>query len=97
MLTVGVIPDRVFPRPPVPGLSLVLGPIAAGGMMHALGRAQAANGRTGSRLATFWGGALFAVTSSLVRLLLLAECGQGLSAAMRRIGQRHRYEASRLR
>ncbi|HET9495751.1 MAG TPA: hypothetical protein VFR15_16115 [Chloroflexia bacterium] len=72
-LTVWVIPHRVLPRPPVPGLSLILGPVAAGGMMHLLGRVQAANGRSGSRLATFWGGALFAFSFSVARLLLLAE------------------------
>lgn len=72
-LTVWVVPHRVLPRPPMSGLSLILGPAAAGGMMHLLGRVQAANGRSGSRLATFWGGALFAFSFSLARLLLLGE------------------------
>lgn len=72
-LAVWVVPHRVLPRSPVPGLSLILGPAAAGGMMHLFGRVQAANGRSGSRLATFWGGALFAFSFSLSRLLLLAE------------------------
>lgn len=67
------IPQRVLPRPPVPGLSLLIGPLVAGTAMHFLGRAERRNGRAGSRLATFWGGALFAFCFSLARLLLLSE------------------------
>jgi hypothetical protein len=72
-LTAWLVPHRVLPRPPVAGLSLVIGPIAVGGAMHLLGRAESKHGRARSRLATFWGGALFAFSFSLVRFLLLPE------------------------
>ena len=72
-LTAWLVPHRVLPRPPVAGLSLVLGPLAVGGVMHLVGRVEVRNDRAPSRLATFWGGALFAFSFSLARLLLLPE------------------------
>ena len=72
-LAAWMIPNRLLPRPPLPGLSLLLGPLAAGSVMHFWGRAASRNGRAASRLATFWGGALFAFSFALTRLLLLPD------------------------
>ncbi|MES2521380.1 MAG: hypothetical protein V4617_01690 [Gemmatimonadota bacterium] len=66
-----IVPVRIMPRPVVPGLSLVLGPVLAGGCMHAYGRWRKSRGKTASRLATFPGGALFAFGFALARFLLL--------------------------
>lgn len=66
-----VVPRRILPPPAVPGLSLVLSPLAAGVAMHGLGRWRRASGHHPSRLATFWGGAVFALGMAVSRFVLL--------------------------
>src|SRR5215468_2079195 len=62
-----LLPRRVLPRSPVPGLGLLVSPLLAGGIMRALGDWRRARGGDPSLLATFWGGALFAFAVAVVR------------------------------
>lgn len=62
--TVAVLPRRILPEGPVPGLALLLSPIGTGLVMRAYGRRVEARGREPSPLATFWGGAAFAFSAS---------------------------------
>ena len=62
-------PDRLFPPGPIPGLSLFVGPLAVGVAMHAWGRYRRAKGRGTTSLATFFGGAAFALGTAVVRFL----------------------------
>ena len=59
-------------RATLPGLSLVLAPLAAGGAMYLLGEGLRTLGRNPSRLATFYGGAIFASAMALVRWRLIS-------------------------
>ena len=61
------VPKPVLSQTPVPGLSLVLSPLLAGTSMMALGRWRRSKGRNATRLATFFGGALFAFALAFVR------------------------------
>jgi len=60
-------PARVVSVPLVPGASLLLGPLAAGAAMEAWGRYRRASGRATSNLATWYGGAAFALGIAIVR------------------------------
>jgi len=62
-----LLPRRVLPRSPVPGLGLLVSPLLAGGIMRALGDWRRARGGDPTLLATFWGGALFAFAVAVVR------------------------------
>lgn len=64
-----MIPERILPRPAVPGISLFLSPLLAGLVMKRFGDWQRDKGRQPTVLASFWGGALFAFSMSLVRWL----------------------------
>lgn len=64
-------PARVLPKSPVPGLSLVVGPLACGALLAWLGKRRRAAGRFTTPLATFWGGASFAAALALTRFLLV--------------------------
>lgn len=68
-LTLWIHPERLLRAGPVPGLSVVLVPLAGGVVMHAWGRYQRANERTTTNLATFLGGASLLFAYSLVRFL----------------------------
>ena len=68
-LSLLVWPGRIFEPGPVPGLSLLLGPIGAGAAMHAWGAYRRSRGHAVSNLATFTGGAAFALGTALVRFL----------------------------
>ncbi len=62
-------PNRFFRPGPIPGLSLILSPLAAGATMHAWGELRRRSGRVTTNLATFAGGAAFAFGTALVRFL----------------------------
>jgi hypothetical protein len=66
-----VFGSRVIPRPPIPGLSLVLSPIATGIAMHWIGEFWRERGRDRPALFSFRGGALFAFGMALVRFIYL--------------------------
>ena len=68
LLTFG---SRLMPRPLVPGLSLVLSPIATGIAMHRIGEWRVERGRDRPALFSFWGGAIFAFGMALVRYVYL--------------------------
>ena len=69
--TVIVLPSRLVPRMPVPGLSLVLAPLFNGVVMHVYGDWRWRRGGRGSYLATFWGGSLFALAIAAVRFAVV--------------------------
>jgi hypothetical protein len=62
-------PDRVTRSVFFPGLSMLLGPLAAGFAMHAWGQYRLHRGHVTTFLATFYGGAAFALGVAVVRLL----------------------------
>jgi hypothetical protein len=67
-----VMPDRLLPRPQTPGFSLIGGPLFSGYAMHAWGTLRRERGHATSSLATFWGGAAFALGAALGRFVLVA-------------------------
>lgn len=66
-----IFPDRLTGPPPIKGLSLVVSPLLAGMSMHLFGQWRRSRGKDTTRLATFWGGALFALAFAVIRLLML--------------------------
>ena len=62
---------RLVPRPPIPGLSLVLSPIATGIAMHSMGEWWRQRGRDRPALFSFWPSAIFAFGMALVRFVYL--------------------------
>jgi hypothetical protein len=71
--TCWLFPDPLLrPSPRLPGLSLVLAPLATGAAMHALGSWRRRQGGDPTLLATFWGGALFAFAMGAARAVCLA-------------------------
>jgi hypothetical protein len=60
-------PDRFFQPGSIPGVSLVVGPLVAGVAMHAWGAYRKTHGHVTTNLATFLGGAAFALGTALVR------------------------------
>lgn len=66
-----VLPRRLVGTAAVPGLSLVLAPLAAGGVMHFFGAWRRKRGGNPTRLATFWGGASLAFGLALARWLMV--------------------------
>ena len=72
LLSAVVLPDRLLPRPRTPGYSLFLAPLASGYALHAWGTLRRERGYATSPLATFHGGAAFALGSALGRFFLLA-------------------------
>ncbi len=68
LLSAWAIPHQLIgTRAVLPGVSLVLAPLAAGLAMHLLGKRLRNAGQFASDLATFHGGALFAFSMALVR------------------------------
>jgi hypothetical protein len=68
-LSVWLWPSRVVPPAPVPGLSLVFGPLMVGAAMHLWGRFLRERHHATTHLATFTGGAALAFTIALVRFV----------------------------
>jgi hypothetical protein len=66
-----VFGSRVLARPPIPGVSLVLSPIATGIAMHYIGEFWREQGRDRPALFSFWAGAIFAFAMALVRFVYL--------------------------
>ena len=66
-----LLPYRLVQHGPFPGISLVLAPLASGVAMHAFGKYRSAHGHATTNLATFHGGAAFALGASLMRFLWL--------------------------
>ena len=65
-------PGRFLPRAhTIPGLSLVLAPLATGLAMHFFGKWRRERGGAPTRLATYWGGGLFAFGAALARFLMV--------------------------
>jgi hypothetical protein len=64
-------PVRLFSPGPVRGLSVVVTPILNGILMHWYGTWRERRGSERFFLATFWGGAMFGLGVSLVRLLMI--------------------------
>ena len=68
LLSAWLFPHRLMAtRAVLPGVSLLLAPLATGTAMHFLGRLLRRFGRNPSDLATFRGGALFAFAMALIR------------------------------
>lgn len=70
-ISVLVQPRRILPAAPVAGISVVLSPIVAGILMGRYGEWRRSRGSATSLLATFWGGALFALGLASVRFYFL--------------------------
>jgi hypothetical protein len=64
-------PKRLFPVPPVPGLTIWLLPPALGLAMEGVGRWFDARERPRPPLTTFWGAAAFSLGMSAARFLLV--------------------------
>jgi hypothetical protein len=62
-------PARLWKPGPVRGLSLIVGPLCAGGAMQAWGNYRRISGHVTTSLATFAGGAAFAFGMTLVRFI----------------------------
>ncbi len=72
LVSVWLVPHRLIgTRVALPGLSLLLAPIATGYAMHLLGKRLRDLGRYTSNLATFRGGAIFALSMALIRWWLV--------------------------
>jgi hypothetical protein len=68
-VSVWIHPERYLGAGPLPGISLVLAPLAGGVAMHLWGGFRRAHGRATTNLATFLGGASLMFAYALVRLL----------------------------
>jgi hypothetical protein len=65
-------PQRLILRTyAIPGVSMLLAPVAAGLAMYWFGNWRRKHGGHPSRLATFWGGALFGFGVALARFLMV--------------------------
>jgi hypothetical protein len=68
-LSLLIWPDRFLPTSPIPGISLLIAPLAVGLIMHAWGRFRRSRGRVTTNLASVAGGAAFAFGTALVRFV----------------------------
>jgi hypothetical protein len=66
-----VFPQRIFTIRSIPGMSMVVSPLATGFVMKAFGDWRRSQGKKHSAVATFWGGATFAFSMAAVRFLLM--------------------------
>ena len=72
LLSAWLFPHRLIAtRVVLPGVSLLLAPLATGSVMHFLGKRLSRLERNPSNLATFWGGVLFAFSMALIRWWLV--------------------------
>jgi hypothetical protein len=67
VLWVWLVPGRILRGRALQGASLVLGPLFAGVVMEAWGRSRRAAGHATTNLATWYGGAAFALGIAVVR------------------------------
>ena len=67
-----VLPHRLLPPPRTAGFSLLVSPLISGIAMHAWGAGRRGRGHAVSSLATFHGGAAFAMGAALGRFVLVA-------------------------
>lgn len=66
-----IFSQRFIADPPIKGLSLILSPLFAGCTLFVFGKLRRQRGHKTSRLATFWGGALFALAFAIVRWIMI--------------------------
>ena len=72
LLSGWLLPNRLITtRVVLPGVSLLLAPLATGSAMHVLGERLRRLGRQPSNLATFRGGAVFAFSMAMIRWWLV--------------------------
>jgi hypothetical protein len=71
LLSAVALPRRVLPTPRTPGLSLLFSPLASGLVMREWGAHRREGGHATSGLATFWGGASFALGAALGRFVMV--------------------------
>jgi hypothetical protein len=70
--TLWLFAERVTPRThTIPGVSLVLAPLAAGLAMHFFGKWRREHGGHPTRLATYWGGVVFGFGAAPARFLIV--------------------------
>lgn len=74
-ITAGVLPARLLPEGPFKGMSLILVPVALGGLMEASGAFFSSHGRRTSHLATWYGGASMGLGLAVGRLGLMDLAG----------------------
>jgi hypothetical protein len=70
-VSLGIIPHRLVPQSPLPGLSLLLSPLGNGLVMHAVGRWWDDRPSDRPSVFTFSAGAIFAFGMALVRFVWL--------------------------
>lgn len=70
-----VRPERLTPDMPIPGLSLIVAPLAAGLVMHFYGRWRRGRSHDTTYFATFWGGSLLAFAMAITRFLMVGDTG----------------------
>jgi len=70
LVSLWVVPTRLTPPGPFPGVSLLVSPLLAGAVLFLLGRLTAARGVTGFALARFWYGVALTLPIALLRFLL---------------------------
>jgi hypothetical protein len=70
-ITLALVPQRVITTLGIRGTSLVLSPLVTGLVMKSYGSWREGRGMKHSYFATFWGGALFALSMALVRFLFV--------------------------
>lgn len=68
-ISIWLWPQRLLRSAPVPGLGLLLSPLAGGAAMEAWGRFRRSGGHATTNLATFLGGAVFALGYAMVRFI----------------------------
>lgn len=66
-----IFPYRIIHIPTIPGISLLLSPLITGFVMSKIGKILENHGRGISYIATFWGGATFSFTISLIRFICI--------------------------
>ena len=66
-----VLPQRIFPKPTLPDVSLIVSPMIAGYLMKLFGNWRLKKGYQPTDLASFFGGALFAFSIALVRWFMV--------------------------
>jgi hypothetical protein len=75
LLTSFVLPNRILELYGIRGASILISPIVTGSLMQRYGVWCDEHGRARSHLATFWGGALFALSMAAVRFQLVGSKG----------------------
>ena len=71
ILSLLIVPRRLAPHSPLPGLNLMLSPIATGIAVHSIGEFWHERGKDRPVLFTFRAGAIFAFGMALVRFVYI--------------------------